>query len=112
MKADSDFVSHATVTLQRKQTLTDSSGNFEFDHLQPGRYLLTVSLVGFESFSQPVQIGSEVQHLNIQLQPATASMDAIVVSGTMKAVHKLESPVAVEVYTPQFFKKKSFSQHI
>jgi outer membrane receptor for ferrienterochelin and colicins len=32
-------------------------------------------------------------------------MDAIVVSGTMRAVRKLESPVAVEVYSSQFLKK-------
>lgn len=32
-------------------------------------------------------------------------LDEIVVSGTLKAVKRLESPVPVEVYTPVFFKK-------
>jgi outer membrane receptor for ferrienterochelin and colicins len=32
------------------------------------------------------------------------SMDDIVISGTLRPVRRLESPVAVEVYTPQFFR--------
>ncbi|GAB4091416.1 TonB-dependent receptor plug domain-containing protein [Flaviaesturariibacter terrae] len=34
-----------------------------------------------------------------------SSLDEVVVSGTMKPVRRLESPVAVEVYTAQFFRK-------
>ncbi|WP_336518611.1 TonB-dependent receptor plug domain-containing protein [Pollutibacter soli] len=33
-----------------------------------------------------------------------AAMNEIVVSGTLRAVHRLESPVAVEVYSPKFLK--------
>lgn len=33
------------------------------------------------------------------------TLDEVVVSGTLKAVKRLESPVPVEVYTPVFFKK-------
>jgi len=35
----------------------------------------------------------------------TSNIDEVVISGTMKAVNRLESPVPVEVYTPAFFKK-------
>ncbi|RYY86666.1 MAG: TonB-dependent receptor [Chitinophagaceae bacterium] len=34
-----------------------------------------------------------------------ATMDEVVVSGTLKPVRRLESPVAVEVYSAQFFRK-------
>ncbi|RYZ19137.1 MAG: hypothetical protein EOO16_20720 [Chitinophagaceae bacterium] len=34
-----------------------------------------------------------------------SSMEEVVVSGTMKPVRRLESPVAVEVYSAQFFRK-------
>ena len=34
----------------------------------------------------------------------SGSMNEIVVSGTLRAVRKLESPVAVEVYSPKFLK--------
>ena len=33
-----------------------------------------------------------------------AAMNEIVVSGTLRAVHRLESPVAVEVYSPKFLR--------
>ncbi len=35
----------------------------------------------------------------------TSNIDEVVISGTMKAVNRLESPIPVEVYTPAFFKK-------
>lgn len=35
----------------------------------------------------------------------TSNIDEVVISGTMKAVRRLESPVPVEVYTPAYFKK-------
>ena len=34
-----------------------------------------------------------------------SNIDEVVISGTMKAVSKLESPVPVEIYTPHFFNK-------
>lgn len=39
------------------------------------------------------------------LEPVRKELDAVVVSGTLRPVSKLESPVPVEVYTPQFLKK-------
>jgi outer membrane receptor for ferrienterochelin and colicins len=36
---------------------------------------------------------------------AASNLDEVVVSGTMKPVRRLESPVAVEVYSAQYFKK-------
>lgn len=35
----------------------------------------------------------------------TRNMDEVVISGTMKAVKRMESPIPVEVFTPTFFKK-------
>lgn len=35
----------------------------------------------------------------------TGDIEDVVITGTMKAVSRLESPVPVEVYTPTFFRK-------
>ncbi len=43
--------------------------------------------------------------LLVSLQPVQAEMENVVVSGTLRAVNRLESPVVVDVYTPAFFKK-------
>jgi outer membrane receptor for ferrienterochelin and colicins len=45
------------------------------------------------------------EFISVALLPQQKELDAVVVSGTMRAVRKLESPVPVEVYTPQFLKK-------
>jgi outer membrane receptor for ferrienterochelin and colicins len=47
----------------------------------------------------------EEKDLIIHLETAVSSLDEVVVTGTMKAVTRLESPIAVEVYNPGFFKK-------
>src|SRR5690606_13774661 len=43
--------------------------------------------------------------LDISLQPSMESLEEMVVTGTLKPVSRLESPVPVEVYSPAFFKK-------
>lgn len=42
--------------------------------------------------------------IKLPLQSRTMQMNEVVVSGTMKATSKLDSPVPVEVYSAQFFK--------
>lgn len=37
--------------------------------------------------------------------PSVSAIDEVVISGTMKAVRRLESPIPVEVYSPAFFRK-------
>lgn len=63
---------------------------------------LTISAVGFES--KEVSPGAK-EHLLVLLVSVQKELDAVVVSGTMRPMKKLESPVPVEVYSPQFFKK-------
>jgi outer membrane receptor for ferrienterochelin and colicins len=80
--------------------IADANGKFSVQ-LTTGNTLF-ITATGFEprSFTP----GSK-DHAIILLTPFQKELDAVVVTGTMKAVKKLESPVAVEVYTPQFFKK-------
>lgn len=80
--------------------VTDAKGKFIADPQQGAA--LRVSAAGY--LTQLVHIG-EKQSLLVFLIPDHRELDAIVVTGTMKPVKRLESPVAVEVYTPQFFKK-------
>jgi outer membrane receptor for ferrienterochelin and colicins len=79
--------------------ISDAKGKFIIDNITD---TLTVSAIGF----QPKLIlpGSK-DHLVILLTPFERELDAVVVSGTMRPVKRLESPISVEVYTPQFLKK-------
>lgn len=80
--------------------VTDAKGKFIAD-AQHG-HAFQVSATGY--LTQLINVG-EKQSLMVFLVPDHRELDAIVVTGTMKPVKRLESPVAVEVYTPQFFKK-------
>lgn len=96
----------ASVSLGGHHTLTDSAGRFRFASIHPGRFVLEISSTGYETYYKSITLtDNDHKQLEIELSPSEASLDAVVVTGTMKAVKKLESPIAVEVYSPQFFKK-------
>lgn len=85
---------------------TDSSGRFQFEGIPEGKYQLTAVGTGYFQQTMPVAIiaDSTVQ-INMVLKADADDLNEIVVTGTMKAVSKLESPIPVEVYTPAFFRK-------
>ncbi|MBL7741138.1 MAG: TonB-dependent receptor [Chitinophagaceae bacterium] len=80
-------------------TISDTKGKFIIDNIHD---TLTVSATGF--LSRWIIPGSK-DHLVILLTPFEKELDAVVVSGTMRPVKRSESPISVEVYTPQFLKK-------
>lgn len=98
-------VAAASVQWGSARGTTDSAGIFEQEVLA-GRHVLEVSAVGFVPYRQTVMLDSgTVRELHIELEQETATLDAVVVTGTLKPVTRLHSPVAVEVYHPHFFKK-------
>jgi outer membrane receptor for ferrienterochelin and colicins len=99
-------VAFATVKLKAsgKSVLADSLGNFSLNHLVDSgkdRAMLLVSAVGYETREWNWKKGDR----QIQLVSTSKEMDAVVVSGTMRAVVRSASPVPVEVYSAQFFRK-------
>lgn len=106
--SDAVPLSGATIEIRKaKQTvISDSSGYFRISGLQPGSYPLHISMIGYESFQGNIIISKEtIDVRTFNLIQNTASLDGVIITGTMKPVQKKESPVLVEVYTPQFFKK-------
>jgi outer membrane receptor for ferrienterochelin and colicins len=88
-------------------TNTNTSGAFEIQNIPFGTYELIVTAVGYEKQSRKITI-SELKPDNllvIQLKEQETNLNEVVVTGTMKEMSKLESPVPVEVYTPAMFKK-------
>ncbi|MBO0320772.1 TonB-dependent receptor [Muricauda sp. CAU 1633] len=85
---------------------TNIDGLFELTDIQPGDYTLLVTSLGYLPYQTKISLGeSEVKTINIQLEPSAQSLDETVVTGTLKPVSRLESPVPVEVYSPTFLKK-------
>lgn len=83
---------------------TDSLGVFEIRNVPAGDYVVQASMLGFAPQSKRVSVPNGDQELIFELVPLDASLDEVVVSGTMQEVSRLDSPVPVEVYRASFFR--------
>ncbi|MDC6366278.1 MULTISPECIES: TonB-dependent receptor [Flavobacteriaceae] len=87
-------------------TSSDENGQFSLDGLQQGSYTLIASSIGYLPYKTKILITSgETKNLTIHMEISAESLDETVVTGTLKPVNRLESPVPVEVYSPTFLKK-------
>ncbi len=87
-------------------TKTDSAGNYVFDKIALGSYKIVASAVGFRKVIKSVTIKeAETVDLNFDLSHFENDLNEVVVTGTLKEVKRLESPVPVEVYTQAYFRK-------
>ena len=86
-------VAKAAVTLKNQETgieartSTDSTGNYDFFNVKPGRYTITIELAGFTKFSSP-DIAVEVnarQRVDAVLQVGQVS-ETVTVNGSAAAV--------------------------
>lgn len=96
----------ATVKLNTGKSLVcDSVGRFFFNNHSKGTYKVRVSAIGYKpatiSFTAE---GKDLEYV-FHLEKDSSLIDEVVISGTMKAVSKMSSPIPVEVYTPAYFKK-------
>ena len=86
-------------------TTSDKDGYFQINFEIQKKSNLKVSFIGY--LNEVISLDPKENHssLIIRLEEIPSTMDEIVVSGTLKPISKLESPVPVEVYSPTFFKK-------
>ena len=84
-------------------TITDAKGRFNLkipkEH-KNGK--LVASYLGYDS--DTMALNASISHYAFSLEPSDGALSEIVITGTMKEVAKLESPVLVEVYSAKFFK--------
>lgn len=95
-------VKHATVKNLHNgaMVLTDHAGNFRIQANEGDS--VAVSAVGYAA--DTVVISSH-KFIVVQLQPVAKVLNEVVISGTLKEIKKSNSPIAVESYSPKFFKK-------
>src|SRR6218665_440968 len=88
------------------KTETDSIGQYSFKNIPFGNYKLSAAALGFDPIKKNISIlKSDTTFIDFKLITTENVLSEIVVSGTLKAVRRMESPVPVEVYSPVFFKK-------
>lgn len=83
-------------------TNSDEQGRFELT-VPANTEIIVVSYVGFKA--DTIKLVANKTNYKVGLNPTGANMDEVVITGTMKEVSRMDSPIPVEIFTPQFFKK-------
>src|SRR5690606_24550020 len=76
-------------------TTSNGEGFFEIILPKAGVYKVRASFIGCQSQTQQVEVQPGKTSLVFNLREVKTSLDEVVVSGTMKAVSRSESPVPV-----------------
>ena len=94
-----------TIDKKTKSVVSDVDGNYKFNNLSIGSHDIEVSYSGYSSLRRTVVLKDTISiAVNFDMKPNNM-LDELVITGTLKAVSRLESAVPVEVYKPLFFKK-------
>ncbi len=97
---------HVVIDERIHTTVTNMDGVFLITEVLAGEYRLNVSSVGLEPLSRRLVVGVDGADLGtIRLRRSVAQLEEVVVTGTMREVSRADSPVPVEVISPQLFRK-------
>lgn len=104
-QTDPAFGATVYISELKTGTTTDTSGKFILKSIPTGTYTIRVSYISATSVTQKnVRIDRDVTR-DFKLTPSENALDEVVVTGTMKEVSKLDSPVPVDIITAKFIYK-------
>ena len=105
--SDDKAIAHAKVALLGTSftTTTDSLGFFALKKIPFGEYKINVSAMGMKAYNHSITVATTTQNLSISLNSNQNLLNEVVVSGTMKAIRRLENPVPVEIISTTFLKQ-------
>ncbi|WP_418508898.1 TonB-dependent receptor [Corallibacter sp.] len=106
IKNDEGNLTYANVYLKNttQGDITDENGNYTIKNVTEGDYIIVASFTGYKTIEKKISINSKNLEINFTFEQAE-NLDEIVVTGTLKPVNRLESPVPVEIYSQAFLKK-------
>ena len=108
VKDDIDVIPFANIYIKETNqgVSSNENGYYSIENLSAGTYTLIISSVGYKTERKKFTIQENKNiEVNIELIESSESLDEVVITGTLKPVSRMESPVPVEVYKPAFFKK-------
>ena len=82
-------------------SISDEHGYFKIENINPGSYTLQISMLGYKSFSQAIDIkpSNKIDLGQIMLQEDALGLSEVVVTGSMKPTFVTDSPIKVDVIT-------------
>jgi len=91
-----------------QQTATDPEGNFQFERIRPGRYVVAVQLLGYKERRIPLRIEfGDSRVLDVALERKTESLETIVLSASRQRERLLEAPASVSVLEPERLRREA-----
>ena len=105
-------VPYAQISLKGKARVfeADARGRFLLPDMNPGRYVILATALGYETREQAVEVNpGQSTRVTMELKPAALTLNPIVVTGTMRETFVSESPVKVDVVKVDFLKRKPTS---
>lgn len=87
----------ANVSIQgtTKGSLTDAAGKYLIANVQPGKYILVMSFIGYKTVKQEITVEGATATANFATEEDLMSLDEVIVTGTFDERTKLESSVAI-----------------
>lgn len=100
---DNTPIEKATVTVDGTKTATSTDANGKFTlQIPAGKTKITVRALGY-ALTQKTISSDFKNEIEIILEKDDYKLEEVVVSGSLKQVSKLDSPIPVEVFTAKFF---------
>ena len=65
-------------------TVTNDQGAYSFEHIQPGKYSISVSAVGYSEVDEDIVVTAANKSYDLQLNDAAVQLDAVVVTAQKK----------------------------
>ena len=98
----------ATVAIEGDQltkgAITEEDGSYAFDNINPGRYIITVTMLGYRTEEETIILKpGEVIVQDFSLKEDLLQLDQVVVTGTRAKVPIYNSPVIVNKITDRTF---------
>jgi len=89
-----------------REIRTDDKGQFLLEGMDTGDVELSVSAPGFEDYATTITVrNADTLNLHIILKASGMALDEVVVTGTLKAMRKSESPVPVTMISSRLFRR-------
>ncbi|QRM88818.1 TonB-dependent receptor plug domain-containing protein [Lacinutrix sp. WUR7] len=87
-----------------KGTTTNENGIFIIKNIEPGKHSIIASFTGYILQKKIITIKNKTVFTTFNLNE-NEDLEEVIITGTLKAVSRLESPIPVEVYSPTFLKR-------
>jgi len=90
----------ASTVLEGMSTGTD--GTFQFENLEPGRYVVEIRFVGYaeRQITVTLEAGGS-RDLDVELEPEAQSLETVVVSASRSQEKVLDAPASISVLEPE-----------